>query len=121
MAEQQESFNAGPKVNFGEVVRIEPCTKNECSHGHKWPAQLALANCPGCGGQVLMVRMVNCPVCNEPVEKFTLRTDHTNQGFGIAAICRGQQGAAESNVIEMKRNAAADVIEKWDETTGRMK
>jgi hypothetical protein len=119
--EQQESFDVGPKAQFGEVVRIEPCTKNECSNGHKWPAQLALASCPGCGGQILMVRMINCPVCNEPTEKFTMRTDHTNQGLGIAALCRGQQGAAESNVIEMKRNAVAEVIEKWDAESGRMK
>src|SRR6266550_8615979 len=111
----QESFNAVPQVNFGEVIKIEPCTKNECSQGHKWPAQLALANCPGCGGQVLMVRMINCPVCNEPTQKFTMRTDHTSQGFGIAATCRGQQGAAESNVIEMTRNAVADTIARWDE------
>lgn len=115
------SFDAGPQAQFGEVIRVEPCTKNECSNGHKWPAQMALANCPGCGGHILMIRMVNCPVCNEPTEKFTLRTDHTSQGFGIAAICRGQQGAAESNIIEMKRNAVAEVIAKWDEISGRMK
>lgn len=115
------SFNAGAQAQFGEVIKIEPCTKNECANGHKWPAQLALANCPGCGSQLLMVRMINCPVCNEPTEKFTVRTDHTSQGFGIAALCRGQAGAAESNIIEMKRNAVAEVIEKWDEVTGRMK
>lgn len=118
---KENTFNAGAVAQFPETVKIEPCTKNECPNGHRWPAQLALANCPGCGAQILMVRMTNCPVCNEPTSKFALRTDHTNQGFGIAALCRGQQGVAESNLIEMNRNAAAEVIEKWDETTGRMK
>lgn len=119
--EQQTSFNAGPTAQFGEVVKIEPCTRNECANGHKWPAQLAVANCPGCGAQLLMVRMINCPVCNEPTKTFKLRTDHTSQGFGIAALCRGQAGPAESNVIEMTRHAVADCIEKWDAETGRMK
>jgi hypothetical protein len=122
MSENTEnSFNAAPTANFGEVVKIEPCTRNECVNGHKWPSQLALANCPGCGSQLLMVRMVNCPVCNEPTTKFKLRTDHTSQGFGIAAICRGQAGAAETNVIDMERHAVEDCIERWDAETGRMK
>lgn len=117
----ENSFNAALTAQFGEVVKIEPCTKNECANGHKWPAQMALANCPGCGAQLLMVRMINCPVCNEAVTKFTLRSDHTSQGFGIAAICRGQSGPAETNYIEMKRNHVEDCIARWDETTGRMK
>lgn len=115
------SFNAAPQVQFPEVIKIEPCTSNHCANGHKWPAQVALAGCPGCGAAVLMVRMVNCPVCNEPTKRFVLRTDHTNQGWGVAAICRGQQGAAETNVIELERHASEEVAEKWDETTGRMK
>ena len=118
---QQVSFDVnGPKASFPEVVKIEPCTRNECVNGHKWPAQLAIASCTGCGAPMLMVRMVNCPVCNEVVSKFTLRTDHTSQGFGIAAICRGQHGPAETNFIEMTRNAAQEVEEKWNPETGRM-
>ncbi len=120
MAEQQETFSAAQVAQFQEVVKIEPCTRNECTQGHKWPAQLALANCPGCGSQLLMVRMINCPVCNEPTKKFTFRTEHTNQGFGIAAVCRGQHGAAETNIVEMVRNAAEEVAEKWNPETGRM-
>src|SRR5260370_40358008 len=121
MAEELKSFDAGVKAQFPEMVKIEPCSSNECSNGHKWPPQLAIQNCPGCGGQILLVRMINCPVCNEPTLKFRFRTDHTTQGFGIASLCRGQKGQAESNLIEMTRNAVAEVIEKWDETSGRMK
>ena len=118
---QQASFDVNaPRAIFPEVVKIEPCTRNECSNGHKWPAQLALAACPGCGAQILMVRMICCPVCNEPTTKVKLRTDHTSQGFGIAALCRGQNGAAETNFIEMERHAAQEVEEKWNPETGRM-
>lgn len=120
MADQQTSFDASAKASFPEVVKIEPCTCNECANGHKWPAQLALAACTGCQAPILMVRMINCPVCNEPTKSFKLRTDHTSQGFGIAALCRGQAGMAETNFIEMTRTAAEEVVEKWNAETGRM-
>lgn len=124
MAEEQQNqavtFDAGAKAQFQETVRIEPCSSNECPQGHKWPCQMIIQQCPGCGGQILLVRMSNCPVCNEPTKMFRMRTDHTQQGFGIAALCRGQRGPAESNLIEMTRQAAEEVVEKWDEKTGRM-
>lgn len=115
-----ETFDALPKTGFPEVVKIEPCTNNQCANGHRWPAQMLVQPCPGCGASVLLVRMINCPVCNEPTEKFFLRTDHTGQGFGIAALCRGQKGPAESNLIEMTRHAHKEVMEVWNEETGRM-
>jgi len=117
---EQVTFDGGPKVQFPEVVKIEPCTSNECLNGHKWPAQLAIQPCPGCGASILLVRMINCPVCNEPTRVFRMRTDHTNQGFGIAALCRGQKGPAESSLIEMERHATEEVMKNWDEKTGRM-
>ena len=120
MAEEQKVFDAGVKAQFPEIVKVEPCSVNECEAGHKWAPQMALQNCPGCGGQILLVRMINCPVCNEPTKKFKFRTDHTNQGFGVAALCRGQKGLAESNLVEMDRAAAREVMEKWDEASGRM-
>jgi hypothetical protein len=121
VVEEQKSFDAGIKATFPEMIKIEPCSSNECVNGHKWPPQLAIQNCPGCGGQILLVRMVNCPVCNQETRKFRLRTDHTTQGFGIASLCRGQKGQAESNLIEMTRNHAEECMANWDETTGRMK
>jgi hypothetical protein len=117
---KEVTFDAGPKAQFPEMIKIEPCSSNECLNGHKWQPQLALAQCPGCGGPILMVRMVNCPVCNEPTKVLRFRTDHTNQGFGIAALCRGQRGMAESNMIEMTRGASQEVEKVWDEVTGRM-
>jgi len=117
---KENSFDAGPKASFPQMVKIEPCSSVECGNGHKWAPQVALLQCPGCNGPILGVRMINCPICNEPVKTFRLRTDHTNQGFGIAAICRGQRGAAESNLIEMTWHAAEEVEKVWDETSGRM-
>lgn len=113
-------FNAGQKLNFPEVVRIEPCSYNVCVNGHKWPPQLAIGQCPGCGGSFLAVRMINCPQCNEPTVSMQLRTDHTCPGMGIAATCRGQKGLSETMFIRLDRGHAAEAIEKWDEKTGRM-
>ena len=118
------TFDAGPQqpmVKFPEVVKVEPCSSNECVNGHKWPPMLQLAQCPGCGGPLIAVKMINCPICNEPTKTVKLRTDHTGMAFGIAALCRGQGGMAESNFICMERHAAKDVEEKWDPETGRMK
>lgn len=81
---------------------------------------MIVQNCPGCGGQILLVRMQNCPVCNEPTKVFRMRTDHTTQAMGIAALCRGQRGPAESNLIEMTREAAEDTVKRWDPETGRL-
>ena len=105
---------------FPAMVKIEPCTSNECVNGHKWPAQLAIGTCPGCGCQFLAVRMLNCPVCNDPVKKFKMRTDHTLPQFGVAAVCKGQGGQAEVNIVEMLREHASDCMKKWDPETGRM-
>ncbi len=113
-------FDAGPKIQFPEIVKIEPCSFNECAQGHKWAPQLAVGQCPGCGGPILAVRMLNCPVCNEPVVTYHQRIDHTSPGMGIAGICRGQKGLAETNFVEMKRNHAVEAVQNWDEKTGRM-
>jgi len=129
MSEKKEvgpelTFDAGgeaPKVKFQEIVRVEPCSYNSCKNGHRWPPQFQLAQCPGCGAPFVAVRMVNCPVCNEPTKSRKFRLDHTGQSFGIAALCRGQAGMAESSFIEMESTAAAEVETRWDETTGRMK
>ena len=119
--EESKDFDVGPQAqaSFQEVVKIEPCSANECPNGHKWPPQFALQQCPGCGGTIVLVRMINCPVCNEPPAKVRFRTDHTAQGFGVAALCRGQKGMAESNQVEMIRHAHEEVMNNWDEKSGR--
>src|SRR5229473_2001279 len=115
MPEELKSFDAGVKAQFPEMVKIEPCSSNECANGHKWPPQLAIQNCPGCGGQILLVRMIQCPVCNEDMKKTSYRQDFTNQGFGIASLCRGQKGQAESVRIECTHNAAKECMDNWNE------
>lgn len=117
---QGDTFNAGPTASFGATAKIEPCSANECGNGHRWSPQMALAQCPGCGSQILMLRMIQCPICNQPTVKTYYRSDHTVQGFGIAALCRGQKTLAESTRIEMTRNHSQQCMDNWDETTGRM-
>jgi len=67
-----------------------------------------------------MVRMTNCPICNEPVVKMKMRTDHATQQMGIPAICKGQQGQAEIAAIVMERHAHEDAQRRWDPATGRI-
>ncbi len=97
-----------PTVDYNEIVQPTLCSANKCKNGHEWQPVIQLARCPGCGSPLLAVKMLNCPICNEPVEAFRLRSDHLPQGGAIMPMCRGSQTLAEVQVIEMKRQAAAD-------------
>ena len=108
------------EAQFPEMVKIEPCSFNQCANGHKWPVQLALQQCPGCGAMMLLVRMVNCPSCNEPTLRMQLRSDHCTPQMGIPALCRQQRGQGVSTMIVMERTAHEDVEKRWDPATGRV-
>ena len=95
-----------PTVNYNEVPTVKLCSSNQCKNGHEWQPVIQLARCPGCGSPLLAVKMLNCPICNEPTESFKLRSDHLPQGGAIMPMCRGSQSLAEVQVIEMKRHAA---------------
>jgi len=82
-----------------------PCSYNECLAGHKWPAQLALANCPGCTGGILAIQKTNCPFCNEPITRSVLRSDFIPRGGGVTARCQGVTGIGESLDIDMCRTS----------------
>lgn len=80
-----------------------PCSHNECLAGHRWPAILALATCPGCTTPILAVQKTQCPYCNEPIQRTILRSDFVPRGTGIAPRCKGVSPMGESLDIEMTR------------------
>lgn len=84
---------------------VTSCSYNECLSGHKWPATLALAKCPGCSGGVLAVQKSNCPLCNEPIIRTSLRSDFLPRGGGVAARCAGQAGIGDSLDIDLQRTS----------------
>ncbi len=95
-----------PIVDYNELPTLIACSANRCYNGHEWIPIIQLARCPGCASPLLAVKMLNCPICNEPVETFRLRSDHLPQGGAIMPMCRGSQSLAEVQVIEMRRHAA---------------
>lgn len=95
-------------VDFGTPPHREPCSWNECSKGHKFSPIVQVAGCPGCGGPLVIVKMVNCPLCNEPVSKLTLRTEHIPQGGQIQPMCAGGASLNEVDQIVLNRRHAAE-------------
>ena len=91
------------EFQFPEKPQIVACSANVCQNGHEWQPEVALAGCPGCSGPLLVVKMVQCPICNEPVAKFRLRTDHLPKGGVITPICKGSASQAEVGVLEIPR------------------
>lgn len=65
-----------------------PCSYQECVNGHRWTPQIAIVGCNGCHAPSLALRMVNCPICNEPVVKTTLRVDHVGGAHPITKVCQ---------------------------------
>ena len=109
MGEKEEIIQGGVGLvenqdlwSFPTKDPIELCSWNLCSSGHKWKPTVAITDCPGCQGPILLVRMENCPYCNEPVEKFSLRADHIVKG--VSKRCHGEKVAGESSDIEMTRS-----------------
>ena len=84
-----------PQVSFPQTPKpVQPCSENVCERGHRWAPTLALTKCQGCQAPVLAVLMTNCPVCNEPVARFKLRTDHLAGGGPVVKACKGEEGPA---------------------------
>ena len=102
-----EKEGTGPV--FGETKPTVLCTWSECIRGHRWVPVMALVKCSGCEGPSLMVKMQNCPYCNEPVARMSLRSDHLPSGQGVAKRCKGEKPAGESITIEMKRELWKEV------------
>jgi hypothetical protein len=102
-------------VLFPEVTQVRPCTFLACKNNHQWTPMLALAKCGhgtsqgwrGCGCPILAVKMVCCPVCNEPSDKLVLRMDHTPPvPFPVPVCIPGSGTTAEVLVIQIPLRAA---------------
>lgn len=105
-----------PKIPelFPEVKILRLCTANVCMQGHEWIPKVALARCGygtpqgwnGCGAPILMVKQENCPVCNEPVVKMRIRTDHTPPTqFAIPMCIPGSVSHADIAEVVLTRDS----------------
>lgn len=81
-----------------------PCNWNECLGGHRWPVSIVTTKCPGCGADTIAVKMENCPFCNEPASRRSLRVDHIPRGGGMNARCKGQPLCGPSVDVEFECN-----------------
>ena len=97
---------SGAAFEFGEVPPHSPCSANVCPNGHEWAPIFGLGKCPGCASPILVVKMVNCPVCNEPVRALRYRTDHMPHGGQLTPMCLGVASLAEVTVVELERHHA---------------
>ena len=101
----------GPTVEFETPKGVKPCSWSECRNGHQWRPSFALVDCGGCGSPTLMGKMENCPFCNEPTLRVSLRHDHIPTGAGVAQRCKGQKPMGEGLDIILERV-------HWRETEG---
>ena len=115
ITEQLQSAPTTPQeqntpVAYPEVATLRPCSYLECTNGHQWQAMVAVAKCgygtpqgwAGCGAPILAVKLVNCPVCNEPNTKFKIRIDNTPPIPYPTPLCiPGSTSHAESVFVEI--------------------
>lgn len=92
---------------FRETPKVELCSNLSCSNGHTWPIEVQVTQCPGCKSPILAIKMVNCPQCNEPSDKMSLRADHLSRGQAITAICHGSASLADTHKLVVKLDHAA--------------
>ena len=98
-----------PPFEFPSPSLPSPCSFAECEKGHRWQTSLALTPCVGCGAPTLMAKMENCPYCNEPTLRISLRHDHLPKGGGVAKRCKGQKPHGETMDILLERSHFKDV------------
>lgn len=100
-------------IHYPEVVTVRPCTCLECKNGHQWAPMIALARCGhgsaqgwnGCGAPILAVKLMACPVCNEPNTKFRLRIDNTGPvPFPVPMCIPGSGGFQETVEVVIEWN-----------------
>jgi hypothetical protein len=99
-------------VQFPPIAEpVELCSYNICAKSHKWCPTLGLAQCGGCKGPVVAVKMENCPICNEPPEEIHIRTDHIANGLPVVKFCLKEPSPGEVQEIVLKREHAV-MVEK---------
>jgi len=92
-----------PVANFPDSAPTSRCSENVCANGHGWIPEIQTAQCAGCKCPIVLVRMVNCPTCNEPVDHLRFRSDHLPAGGVVTPICRGSASLAEVSSVEITR------------------
>jgi hypothetical protein len=92
-----------PQIPFKDDKPLILCSWNECLNGHKWKPAVIAVECPECKSPSIMVRMENCPFCNEPTKKISLRSDHIPRGAGVSKRCSGEKIYGESLDIQLER------------------
>lgn len=102
------SDNLTAEQIFKPEVIARPCSENMCERGHSWQPKLQIVQCRGCGSPILAVKMEQCPLCNEPVKHFRLRSDHLSSGVQIMPMCRGASTHAEVVEIMLDRHHATE-------------
>jgi len=102
---------------FPETRVLQPCSANFCANGHSWRPTLAIAQCPGCTAPVIARKMENCPICNEPVERVSIRFDHIPAKSGIARLCYGDAQRGESTAVDLacQHFAAIELTDRPEE------
>lgn len=83
---------------------VNPCSYNECISGHRWAPTVLIAGCTGCQGPVLAFKQENCPFCNEPIHRVSMRSDFVPGGAGIAQRCRGAKVQGETVDLDLTRH-----------------
>lgn len=86
---------------------LTPCSWNSCPSGHRWIPVMVLVGCPGCSSQLLAVQNTQCPWCNEPCVRTSLRSDFLVEGAGVAPRCTGVVPPGDSLDIELLRTTWA--------------
>lgn len=79
------------------------CSWASCSNGHQWMPELAISKCPGCKSPIVAIKMVNCPICNEPAAQHGLRAEHVTTGGWIGKACQGQPSLGETSYMAIDR------------------
>jgi|SRR5580700_1300992 hypothetical protein len=102
--EAQDIFPSSPPTRF--------CSWCECLGGHRWAATLVVVPCGGCKCGVVALKKENCPYCNEPVSKISLRSDHLPKGGGMAQRCLGQPVNGETLDIVLEKHAWKEAQEQ---------
>ena len=116
VASEGQSGPAGDIFPTAQPLKL--CSWNQCTQGHQWTPVMALAKCGGCGAQALMVKMQNCPFCNEPATKMSLRSDYLASAAGVPQRCKGQAPIGESMDVEFVRHGWQE-IEQGGEKDGK--
>lgn len=118
---------APPGGLFPEPVVLRPCSTCECTRGHQWEPVMALAKCGyntpthwvGCQAPILAIKEGQCPVCNEPMAKISIRVDVTPPAPWPVPMCvPGSKSMAEVGVIELERKLWKATEEKSSEDSG---